>query len=433
MNCKNQLIEIKNLLFDIENPRFERVKDQQSAIDAMLRKDMKPKLKKLAEDIAKKGLNPGEPLYVAKENKKYIVLEGNRRLTAIKLIADPQLIKNDEKSKKFFQNLNNKYVNKLSLKLNCVVFNNKKDAWPWIKKKHTGENKGVGLVPWDTEQQERFQSQISGSQSKLIQVLDFIQKHNIRYSGKRSTIIEKLLNTPYVRKQIGIDFKKGELILNVQNEKSIVRNFKKVIEKIDASNFSPRNTIDSAEKRKIWIDEVLGDQLPKKTSKAEKKRNNGKIKKQTSTNNKDKKTLIPSDFILNIPQERINLIYEELKSLNIKKYNNAVAVLFRVFLELSLDHFIDKNKEKIELKSEKSKRPPTLKDKLEGIVKYMEKEKILTTHELKPIRTSISDKDSLFSIDTFNSYVHNRDHNPITEYLEKTWSNYSKFIPKLWE
>ena len=50
----------------------------------------------------------------------------------------------------------------------------------------------------------------------------------------------------------------------------------------------------------------------------------------------------------------------------------------------------------------------------------MEEKRISTKHELKPICVSISDRNSLFSIDTFNSYVHNRDHHPITEYLEKT-------------
>ncbi len=424
-------IEVKNLLINTENPRFAPVENQQSAIDTMLT-DKRSNLKNLAKNIAEKGLNPGELLYVTKENKKYIVLEGNRRVTAIKLITDPQLVRNNAKNKKFFQDLSNKYIDNLSLKLNCVVFNNKKDAEHWVKQRHTGENKGIGTVAWSTEQQERYRSQVTGSPSKLVQVLDFIRKHNIRHSSKKDTIIQKVLSTPYVRKQIGIDFRKGKLIL-VQDEKSVVRNFEKVINKIDASNFSPRDTIDSKEKRRIWIDNVLGDQTPKKTSKAERERNNKKIKKQTSINNRSRKTLIPSDFILNITQERINLIYEELKSLEIKKYNNAVAVLFRVFLELSLDHFIDENKERIKLRSEKNTRPPTLKDKLEGIVKYMEEEKILTKHELKPIRTSISDNDSLFSVDTFNSYVHNRDHNPITEYLEKTWSNYSKFIPKLWE
>ena len=95
-------IEVKNLLINTENPRFAPVKDQQSAIDTMLI-DKRSNLKNLAKDIAEKGLNPGELLYVTKENKKYIVLEGNRRLTAIKLITDPQLVRNNAKNKKFFQ------------------------------------------------------------------------------------------------------------------------------------------------------------------------------------------------------------------------------------------------------------------------------------------------------------------------------------------
>ena len=417
-------IEVKNLLINTKNPRFAPVENQQSAIDTMLT-DKRSSLKNLAKDIAEKGLNPGELLYVTKENKKYIVLEGNRRVTAIKLITDPQLVRNNAKNKKFFQDLNNKYIDNLSLKLNCVVFNNKKDAEHWVKQRHTGENKGIGTVAWSTEQQERYRSQVTGSPSKLVQVLDFIRKHNIRHSSKKDTIIQKVLSTPYVRKQIGIDFRKGKLIL-VQDEKSVVRNFEKVINKIDASNFSPRDTIDSKEKRRIWIDNVLGDQTPKKTSKAEKKEIMKKIKEQKSSISRS--TLISKEFKLNISQDKINLIYKELKNLDVDQYRNAVAVLFRMFLESSVVHFMraknlnDQNEQQI-----------TLRKKLEIVIQYMKKSNVLTEKELKPICTANSNQNDILSIDTFNSYVHNLAHIPIANDLKIAWDNQKEFIKKLWE
>ena len=423
MSHKKQEIKVEKLLLNEKNPRFPSVENQEKALDMMLTQ-IGPKIKKLATDIAQNGLDPGASLYVMKENKKYIVLEGNRRLTAIKLIHNHMLTSNDG-DKKFFQKLPKE---KIPLKLNCIVFSNKTDAEHWINLRHTGENQGIGTVSWDSEQQKRFRSQISGSYPKVIQILDFIAKHNIKYSHEKYTIIEKLISTPYVREQIGIDFKKikegGKELKLMQNEKNVVSNLKKVIKKIDDPNFSP-DRIYSAGKRKEWIDAVLNKQRPKNTSKVE-KRGNNKTKKQKSS----QKTLIPPGFELNISQERIKLIYEELQSLNVDKYKNAVAVLFRVFLELSVDHFIKKKKKEIDINS---KNQLSLNQKLKEVITYMEKNNILVRNELKAIRIEISNQHGLFSTNTFNSYVHNLDHIPRSNDLIITWKNQSKFIKKLWE
>lgn len=420
-------IEIGKLLINRENPRFNPVQDEQAAVDKML-DEMTPKLKNLAKDIAQNGLNPGELLYVVKKDEKYIVLEGNRRVTAMKLINDPQLIKNNEQTKTFFQDLKSNYEQKLPPRMRCVIFNNEKDAEHWIKLKHTGENNGIGPVSWNSIQQERFQYQRTGKKSKLLLISEFMDNNNI--STKKPTIIEKLISTLYVREKIGINFKKEELVLvrGSGDEKNTVNNLKKVIEKIDATDFSPLNTVDSKNSRIKWINEVLGNGFPKETAKAEKKENNKKIKRPISSNNKN--TLIPRNFTLNISQEKVKSIFEELKSLKLNNHNNAVAVLLRVFLELSVDHFIQKNKNKLNLRENQERK---LKNKLKSISNYMESENILTKNELKPICKAISDQHDFSSIDTFNSYIHNLDHIPLAQDLKRTWQNYEKFIKKIWE
>ena len=61
MSHTKQFIKIKDLLVNPKNFRFEPVKNQKEALTVML-KEMKQKIKKLAEDITKNGLASSKPL-----------------------------------------------------------------------------------------------------------------------------------------------------------------------------------------------------------------------------------------------------------------------------------------------------------------------------------------------------------------------------------
>ena len=55
--------------------------------------DQKEKLVNIANHIVYNGLNPLKKILVTPHsNMRYIVLEGNRRITAIKLLENPNLI-----------------------------------------------------------------------------------------------------------------------------------------------------------------------------------------------------------------------------------------------------------------------------------------------------------------------------------------------------
>ena len=57
---------------------------------------------------------------------------------------------------------------------------------------------------------------------------------------------------------------------------------------------------------------------------------------------KKRDRLIPSDCVLNIPSGRISDIEVELQTkLSLDNHTNAVSVLFRVFVELSVDGYIN--------------------------------------------------------------------------------------------
>lgn len=81
-------INVTELLLNPENPQFNPVKHQTEAISAMV-EDQKEKLSTLAEHIIDNGLNPTDIILVRPFQKQWLVLEGNRRVTALKLVNEP--------------------------------------------------------------------------------------------------------------------------------------------------------------------------------------------------------------------------------------------------------------------------------------------------------------------------------------------------------
>ncbi|MDE0151178.1 MAG: hypothetical protein OXK80_01605 [Bdellovibrionales bacterium] len=423
MNSKKQFIKIENLLVNPENPRFNSVNNQEEAISIMLRK-MGGKIKNLAKDIVVHGLNPGRLLLVLKENNgKYTALEGNRRLTAIKLIMNPNMISLDNNNlRKFFQKIKRESQNNLPKTLECIVFTNKKVANRWIELEHTGENKGVGQVPWDAEQTTRFKSQTSGSQRKHTPVLEFMRQNTIEIPPRQTTNIERIISTNSVKESIGIEIQ-GQSLSLIKSKKDVIKNLKKIVEKIKSPGFNVEK-IYTASKRKKLIKELLREE--QSSTKVVRTRRNGRIiRKQTLL---ERKPLIPEHFNLNISQDKISLIYTELKELEVERFRNAVAVLFRVFLEHSVNYYIKKKRININNSN------PALYQKIKGISQYMKERSLLTTDELKPINTATSkdNRHSIWSTDTFNNYTHNLNHIPSANDLKVSWSNFQKFIEKLW-
>jgi hypothetical protein len=83
----------ESLLLDAHNPRFYGVdgsSDQQSMLRTLWREFS---VDEIAMSIAANGFFPYEPLFAARESGGYVVVEGNRRLAAVKLLRHPELRK----------------------------------------------------------------------------------------------------------------------------------------------------------------------------------------------------------------------------------------------------------------------------------------------------------------------------------------------------
>lgn len=95
-------ISLKSLLLDESNPRIKAVHSQSACLQAIY--DDKPEqFKKLLNSIIEKGFFKGENILVVRHpdiSSKYIVMEGNRRISALKLLHnDAREIKKCKASK----------------------------------------------------------------------------------------------------------------------------------------------------------------------------------------------------------------------------------------------------------------------------------------------------------------------------------------------
>lgn len=90
MAVTTENISVQKIYLDTENPRHESLPDEPSIIKYLLSKE---KVRALARDIADAGAtSPIELIAVIKHPKvkgAFVVVEGNRRICALKLLLDP--------------------------------------------------------------------------------------------------------------------------------------------------------------------------------------------------------------------------------------------------------------------------------------------------------------------------------------------------------
>ncbi len=449
MTSEKKNIDLSLLSVNIENPRFEMVGSQREAISQMIN-DQGQRLSKLAQDILDNGLNPSELIIVVKHEKsegQYNVLEGNRRITALKLLANPDLIPDKHKSLlNAFRKLSERFYLNPIKDLPCVVFDDEQFANRWIKLKHTGANDGIGVVSWDAQQKDRFEERVEGKSSYALQVIDFLSKQDLDADLKRdlnklpSSSVQRLVTDPDFRSVVGLDIKDGKLYTKLPPEE-VTKPLVKMAKDLLRSDFTVKE-IYYKDDRLNYIETFKKSDVPDKANELsagwelttpnppQKSKGNpviSSLKSKSSRLSTARNTLIPKSCIIQINQPRINKIYRELKDLDLRDFCNCGSIAFRVFIELSIDNYIE------EKNITGANKNDSLRKKVTVVADYMQSNSILDKEKLKGIRNALGNNNHILSIDTFNAYVHNKHLNPTETDLKLAWDNIQYFVLKLWE
>ena len=196
------MVKVSEVYLDQENPRFPPVNSQREAVQTML-KDQGDAIIILASDIYQNGLNPSSKMILFKKKNSYIDGDGNRRLTALKILETPSLCDTEPKFRKKIDALLKKN-GAIPSKISCVIFNGREDAKHWISINHSGRQDGKGQIPWDAEQKNRFE----GKYSIGLQALDLLLHRNLITSEDKSRVnkstLDRLLEYSTVKSKLSI-------------------------------------------------------------------------------------------------------------------------------------------------------------------------------------------------------------------------------------
>ena len=137
-------ISVEDLKLDLFNPRLPKSKqgkDENVVIEYLL---LEAATTELMESIGENGFFAGEMLLVvqAGDDEKYIVVEGNRRLAAVKLLSDPSLAK----VKKFATKDISDQAKHKPTKLPCLVFDSREEITQYIGFVHITGNKAWRML-----------------------------------------------------------------------------------------------------------------------------------------------------------------------------------------------------------------------------------------------------------------------------------------------
>lgn len=101
MSKTSKMLKFSKLFLDLNNKRYNKIagpfKNEDEVIDYMLKFE---NLDNLIDSIKKNGYENDEALWIIKNGTKYIVKEGNRRLCALKVLANPSKYKHRLKNLK---------------------------------------------------------------------------------------------------------------------------------------------------------------------------------------------------------------------------------------------------------------------------------------------------------------------------------------------
>ena len=207
-------LSIDELLLDEDNPRLGSVNSQSAALEAIVHLN-ESHFRNLMLSIKNNGLDPGDSLYVIESEggDDFIVLEGNRRLSALMVLINPDILRGTEVPDTIKNSLVRAAAGFDRTKIEpiqCVKFEQRDDANAWIYRRHTGTADGEGRIQWGPLDIQRF----SGDRS-ILDVIDFVGR-NADYSdeewestksvieSRKSSNLARLLESSPGRKHLGI-------------------------------------------------------------------------------------------------------------------------------------------------------------------------------------------------------------------------------------
>jgi FAD/FMN-containing dehydrogenase len=440
-------VRVADLMLDASNPRLgDNQKESQPEVYAALARQQGKKLVALAADIVRQGeLDPTSlPAVVAAGAAgTYRVLEGNRRVLALKALETPSILDGalDDRDERALRELATEYRDSPIEEVACVLFDSDEEAWHWIDLRHTGENDGAGLVEWNHDEKDRAGVRHGKPRSPGGQVVDFVDKIDGPSEGKDRilTTVQRVISDATVRRALGIAVQDG-VVLSAYPAGEVIKGLRKIVADLRDEVIKVKDVYDK-DSRAAYLGTFEPADLPDSTKRLPSPVPLGSLsgvgieppqrraRRVARSARGSQRGVVPQGCPVNPGQARIKGILDELATLPPERFPNAVSVLMRVFLELSVDHAIDARS----LLSASERRNKPLARRMKVLAADLEKEGAISD-QLRRAIEKVADAPAGVSASsvTFNQYVHNQFVYPKPMDAQMAWDELQPLFEAIW-
>jgi hypothetical protein len=415
----------------------------------------------LARSIARNGFFIIEPLLAVHEGDRVVVVEGNRRLAALKALKDPSLL--EQPAQRQVESLASRVVDPSDIATVPVIIAPSRKATDRILATRHAPPPRLQLR-WEKENRSRFilqkldegykeqdlLSELGFTQGEVTEArffnrmveltrnleLDEPRKSMVETPGKFSwTTLERILESTAARKYLHIYRSETDGFEVKAERQEFVQAFKKVVEDIADGNIDSRTVNDAAsiDEYFVGMDSKL---LPKATASAtsasdflpDLPEQSDAAPPRKLAPKKAKKigqTAIPKSFKPAHGSDKLLIIHRELTGLKRDGHRYAAAMLLRVFLELSVTEYLHRMKlwqpllARLQQGGRKLPHGPPMQELVKEILKVAKGE--LDNSEFKKIEKALKyDESARFNISELHSFVHGADV-PTGHDLEQFW------------
>jgi hypothetical protein len=442
-------LPIEDLLLDLDNPRLRTVATQSEALEAIVRLSIRH-FRTMMQSIHQHGLDPGDSFYVldlTEESDGYIVVDGNRRLAALKVLSEPAVLQSTKLPETTIKQLTKAaagFERSTVEPISCVVFESRADADDWILRRHGRGMEGEARIHWGTLEIQRFQKDRT-----VLDVIDFVERNSTfdddRWRQIKSvveakpSVLRRFLDSRKGRDWLGIAIsdENGEKVPTFARDAGFVLNvLTRILEDIRQGEIDTR-THNKAEDIVEYFED-LPEQLhpaqPKAAaatrfrdaeirdaeSRPRLDRAGGATdaKSRTTRTKPPRRTLAPGRHPFAQPSTtKGQQLLREANLLRLRETPLACAFVLRAFLQHTIDIYMTREG----LPFWENNKQLELKVRAERVLDHLIKSGRVKAQLLRGVRRTLTASTDPASIQALNDYHHDRYQVPAADVLRSAW------------
>jgi hypothetical protein len=451
---------VASLHLDAKNPRLGRETTARAPREIIQYLFEHDKAVEVADSIATRGYFPNEPLLAVKENDRLVVVEGNRRLAALKALREPGLLEGPKHRQ--VERLSRKIIDPESIaSVPVTIAPNRKATDRQIAGRHIGtpvlawqaENRASFILDkleegYDNDElrdtlgfnltdiQDARQTRAIADMARSLEIPEEVKAKIENPRAKVFTTLGRVFDSTVGREYLHVDKDADHGLRGTTTKEEFLKGFKKLVSDVALGKESSR-TLNSNDDIKHYFEKWKEEERPAKKrgtfvpsdllkGKSVASPVRAAITGSSKKSKSEIKTVLPRDLQIRNGTERLIDIRRELTRLKREEFPNAGAVLLRVFFELAVLHYLERTGElqkTIDALGGKGKLPfntPTMRQLVPTLTKIV-KQKLSATAANKVEKAIRYDAAAPFTVSDLHAFVHQTADPPSARDIWQFW------------